>query len=491
MNSIIKISQPVIFFLLLTVVFALTGLATSASAHEGEAENKVIIHMDQDGFDPQKITIQPGTEVIFENVGDDGHWPATNDHPSHTLYDDTDIGEHCTDDASAVFDACKAIPAGESWSFVFEKEGSFGYHNHLWPHLVGEVTVQEVAAGETKKRGFFSFIMDSYRNFYYRIINIFSSPNEEVLLNTGSTDSNFYKDLKNRYEAIVMEQDPREAIQALREASAENERTSALCHDILHEVGHTAFDKYGSFDEAIAFQSDFCNSGYIHGLFESYFQTTAEPLSGLAAQCNRYAEVGGRPFDLWQCQHGAGHGFMYLTGGDLDESLKLCEEGFRPSGAGSCRNGVYMEVFNLEILAKEPDFVDKDDPFRTCSQRDTGKSDCYLYMPTYLSQTGGMELTDVFDACKEAELGYESTCIHGVGSEAIKRNMNNIDTVFSLCRQAGSFSNQERCVAGVAGMYMNQSGSFAAGKEICSQAPKRFREVCDRTVENRASFFGE
>jgi len=275
----------------------------------------------------------------------------------------------------------------------------------------------------------------------------------------------------------------------LQGESSRDSKVSGFCHDILHEIGHASYRKYGSFKDAAKFQSDFCNSGYIHGVFESYFETTSDPLSGLAEQCNEYASFGGRRFDLWQCHHGVGHGFMYLTGGDLDKSLALCEEGLGKDGASSCQNGVFMEVFNLEVLAKESNYIDPKNPFLTCSTRNTAKGDCYLYVPTYLSQTKGMDFSDIFDECGKAEFGYKSTCIHGVGSEAIKRNMDDSETVFALCKQAGSFINQETCVVGVAGMYMNQTGSYTSGKNLCEQAPSEYQGVCNEAVKNRESFF--
>jgi hypothetical protein len=275
----------------------------------------------------------------------------------------------------------------------------------------------------------------------------------------------------------------------LQTESLQNIKVSALCHDILHEIGHAGYIKYGSFKEAAKFQSDFCNSGYVHGVFESYFESTDDPLSGLAEQCNEYASFGGRQFDLWQCHHGVGHGFMYLTGGDLDESLALCESGLGKVAGASCQNGVFMEVFNHEVLAKENSYIDQNNPFLTCSIRKINKSDCYLYIPTYLSQTQGMDFSDIFEECDKAEFGYKSNCIQGVGSEAIKRNMNDPNSVLALCKLAGSFINQELCVVGVAGMYMNQKGSYSAGMELCKQVPQGFRNACDRAVDNRKLFF--
>lgn len=289
---------------------------------------------------------------------------------------------------------------------------------------------------------------------------------------------------------MVMESDPRKAINSLREESSQSKSVSALCHDVLHEIGRTAFQKYESFKTSAKFQSDFCNSGYIHGVFESYFKSTDTPLAEITDQCNKYASVGGRQFDLWQCQHGVGHGLMYLTGGDLDESLTLCEKGFKNKvSQNSCKNGVYMEIFNLEVLAKEQNFVDPEDPFHTCATRDTAKADCYLYIPTYLSQTKEMNFAAIFKECEKAEPGYKDSCIRGIGSEAMKRNVDDPKKIFSLCEKAGSLKNQWVCIAGAVGMYMNQTGSYEAGKSLCERAPLKYRSICNKFADNKKELF--
>ena len=460
----------------------------SASAHQDENSNEIIIHIDENGFEPNEIHIKPGTTVIFENVGKEEHWPASDNHPSHTLYANTSLEEHCKPDSVPTFDSCGAVAAGQSWSFVFDKVGTHGYHDHLWPHLNGEIVVEDMSNQTIGNNNIFPRFLDFLRKILYMTLSFFVNDEKNISLNSGNAETQFYEKLKDKYENIVIQSDPREAIDALRQDSLQDEKVSALCHDMLHGIGHAAFNKYGSFKKAVQYQSDFCNSGYIHGLFESYFKSVGNPLTDLSEQCSEYASDK-RPFDLWQCYHGIGHGFMYLTGGDLDESLELCQKALEKEAVASCQNGVFMEVFNLEPLAKEKDFIDSKNPFLTCSTRNIAKADCYAYIPTYLSQTEKKDFSDIFKECDKAEFGYKSSCIGGVGAEAIKRNMNNTGAVFTLCGQAGSFINQELCVEGVVSMYMNQEGSSTSGEKLCENAPSNYKDMCNRTVSIKKSFF--
>lgn len=424
MNFLLATRNIVTLLSILWVFFVYGSQSITVIAHESKNQNVVIIHVDENGFEPNVVIVKPHNEVVFENVGREGHWPASNNHPTHTLYGGTSLDEHCGNEPSATFDSYGPIPAGESWSFVFEKIGTFGYHDHLWPHFAGEIIVKEKDDNSVGRKNIFLRFLDFIYQIFVKISSHFSGHKENLTLNIGIIENSSYEDLMIFYEDIVLESDPKDAIRALREESLQDSKVSALCHDVLHRIGQTAYRKYGSFKEATKFQSDYCNSGYIHGVFESYFSSTDNPLAGLVGECDEYASFGGRLFDLWQCRHGVGHGLMYLTGGDLDKSLELCEEGLGNKGGPSCQNGVYMEVFNLEVLAKENRYVDRKNPFLTCSTRDVSKTDCYFYIPTYLSQTKRIEFSDIFEECDNAELGYKDSCIQGVGAEAMKRNMN-------------------------------------------------------------------
>jgi len=80
-------------------------------------------------FSPAVITVKKGTTVTWTNTGSAQVWIASNPHPTHTDYPG--------------FDSKAAIGTGESYSFTFNKVGSWGYHNHLNPTVMGTVIVTE------------------------------------------------------------------------------------------------------------------------------------------------------------------------------------------------------------------------------------------------------------------------------------------------------------------------------------------------------------
>lgn len=479
----------------LFLIVILLFLPTRIYAHESNTDNSVIIHMDETGFNPKDIKIKKNTEVIFENTSSQDRWPAGDDHPSHMLYDGTTLEEHCGEDDHHSFDSCKPILPGESWSFQFDKEGIHSFHDHLWPQYIGTITIEaeESELLPEQKDELPQNFITQFQNFFktlFEKMNIFQPRADSTLkLKNGELTNESYKTYKEKLSQLVINENPTVAIELLKSKSKKNEKVLAICHDLIHVIGRTAYNKYGSFQEAVAFQEDFCNSGYIHGIFEAYFQNTENPLNDLPAQCDQYA-MNKRPFDLWQCHHGIGHGYMYLTGGDIDKTLQLCSDSLPENISHTCQNGAYMELFNAEILANEKKSIDRNNPFNTCATRSTGKAHCYLYLPTYLSQTLNKSYEEIFKECeKYSEKNYISTCIAGTSSEAIKRNMETPESIFALCDKGRNRYYQDTCASALVSMYMNQTASYEEGKKVCQKAPGHYKKLCRNTVEGKKLFF--
>jgi len=87
-----------------------------------------VVKFTDNGFEPSTLTINSGDTVKFENESGDDFWPASNVHPTHLLYPG--------------FDAKKPVLPGDSYSFTFEKKGTWGYHNHLTPDVTGTIVVK-------------------------------------------------------------------------------------------------------------------------------------------------------------------------------------------------------------------------------------------------------------------------------------------------------------------------------------------------------------
>lgn len=466
---------------ILTTLLAVLCMPLVVLAHETDLKNAVIVHVTPGGFEPAEVTVPLGTTIYFENVGDSEHWPASDNHPSHTLFDGSDLQEHCQAGSPPTFDSCHGLTAGQSWGYTFTQEGTFTYHDHLWPHLTGTITVGEENVGWFRR--FTNFIIktnDRFMHTFFPLLIPATSP-EPAKASAPQVI------LQKTYADLVAETDPRLAIETLKQDAASSSEIMSLCHEILHEIGRTAFYQYGSFSAASVYQDSFCNSGYLHGLFEEYFATTENVDADMKRLCHDFGTI---PFDAWQCRHGVGHGFMYFTGGDLDASLKLCTDTFTEAEeVKHCQNGAYMEVFNTEVLAEESTFIDPDDIFATCTKRSQGQNDCYHYIPTYLSNAKGIDYLDMFAVCDTAPAGHVDDCKLGIGAEAMKRSMGDTDTVFLMCSELAQLRNQTICVTGAISMYVNQIGSHEEAESLCPTVPEAYRVTCQEIMKLRAPEF--
>ncbi|GEM_PF-4082325 len=116
-------------------------VASQPQPQPSAASTATIVYADS-GFSPARLTVKAGTTVTFKNKSSSPSWPASNIHPTHELYDGTSLVEHCRNGTSNTFDACREIAPGSSWSFKFDKVGSWKYHDHLNPGQKGAVVVQ-------------------------------------------------------------------------------------------------------------------------------------------------------------------------------------------------------------------------------------------------------------------------------------------------------------------------------------------------------------
>ncbi len=103
------------------------------------------IEVTKDGFKPSTLTIDMGDTVKFINTDTIPHWPASANHPTHTVYPGSDIKKCGTDEQGLIFDACKGLSQNETFSFTFNNAGTWGYHDHLNAKLFGKIIVNAAA----------------------------------------------------------------------------------------------------------------------------------------------------------------------------------------------------------------------------------------------------------------------------------------------------------------------------------------------------------
>ncbi len=90
-------------------------------------ETIVNINLTSSGFDPKTVTVKTGTRVIWLNKSAVAATVNSAVHPTHQVYPPLNLGE---------------FPDGSSVQLVFDKAGTYKYHNHLNPAQTGTVVVE-------------------------------------------------------------------------------------------------------------------------------------------------------------------------------------------------------------------------------------------------------------------------------------------------------------------------------------------------------------
>jgi plastocyanin len=449
-----------------------------AFAHEGEED---IVHVTDEGFEPRSIEVEASSTVVFENVGGEAHWPASDDHPTHEAY--------------SGFDPKEPVEPGAEWSFTFDRPGKWEYHDHMNPYLMGEVVVRPDGP---EGGGLLASIEAFLANAYEATLSAFAGEKEKSAQagedqlqeasgqSSGELSEERYGEIEKELAALVREENPRSALEKLRAEIRIDDALARSCHPLVHDVGHAAYEKYGDFGEAMKYQDEVCNSGYLHGIIESRFEESNDVFADMKKMCDPYPQGS---YMSWQCYHGLGHGAMFYTANDLPRSLEMCD-GFEDAfGRSNCANGVFMENFNADQKLHLSDYLKESDPFYPCAeQAQRHKVVCYLYAPTYFLGLEGNDYDDALRWCKDAEAGFEASCAYGVGSQAMKENLNDPGLVESVC-VGGEPEQTAPCIVGMAGLYINHHGSLEPARDLCARLEESNRPACYTAVKAHASLF--
>lgn len=249
------------------------------------------------------------------------------------------------------------------------------------------------------------------------------------------------------------------------------------CHPLLHELGHAAYTYYGGYAKAIVYQNALCDSGYTHGVLESYLSSGPDITEALQNACTNESTT----FDQWQCYHGLGHGVMLVSMENIDRSTTLCNTLPTVFGRTACINGIFMQHF---VVTDHDGTVPKTNPtsLHDCAVQPVNyKSACYNYAPSaYLTVYNG-QYQGAIKWCHTAEKSYVPDCIGGVGSQAMKENITNPNKVMDVCSEAGK-AYTDVCTNGAVGMDVYFLGSSKQATKLCQNQFKAYQSVCEGTI---------
>ncbi len=120
----------------MTARYVKTGKPLPTSITEGEStamnmqgmKSMATVRYTGRGFVPDKIEVEAGSMVSFINESSTVMWVASTPHPQHT-----DL---------PTFDQFRPYKPGSTYRYIFDKKGTWGFHDHINPSRGGMVVVK-------------------------------------------------------------------------------------------------------------------------------------------------------------------------------------------------------------------------------------------------------------------------------------------------------------------------------------------------------------
>ncbi len=442
---------------------------------------RTIIERD-DGFHPRVLTVSAGETITFKNARTKFFWPASDFHPTHTLYPS--------------FDAKEPLKSGATYSFTFTEPGVYPFHDHLAAYMFGVIRV--------------------------------ANENGEVP-DTCAQDGSFNCWMKRIY-LILAERGVDAAYDEVAKLYNAEPDFPATCHYIAHNIGLASFQLYrNDMKRLLSPQATVCAAGFYHGFMEGYLGGSGSPQEA-GKMCDAIGKKLGKvsPEARLQCFHGIGHGAIEtsiatLGTADIHEMLANAVHMCEAASAGEqeryrCVSGAYNGIDNFFIGEQYGLSLAKSDVRELCRvQPDVYKEACYgelnaiardiakedmpkairyileikdtAYIAKSVEYVAGIygiqyattkSLYEFAQACEAAGPDYLVSCHRGAIRGLYEHGVPNkeYERVYAYC-DSGYFGSVDRtkCYQEALGQLTSQYGTrlFA---QACEAAPADMRQYC-------------
>jgi hypothetical protein len=315
----------------------------------GRTDARVIV-LKNDGFHPSNLTINKNETVFFKTERNRPFWPASDEHPTHSIYPE--------------FDAKAPVDANNTWSFTFTRAGEFRFHDHLSPSFLGTIKVT----------------------------------GDEAVTAACDKQKNTYSCWKEDLLSILDDKGLSAAFDRIEELYNSDQQFAAQCHSLAHDLGHGAYKYYlKEKDAVISPRAAYCANGYYHGFMESLLNATGDLVEAHDFCLFIEDQMRGKAPDAGlQCFHGIGHGAIAMTvkagNAKVDEeslikpALELCERASdKDEQLYRCASGAFNSIANAYITGEYNLTIDKQNPMWLCQQQPVKyKESCYGNMNSFI-----------------------------------------------------------------------------------------------------------
>jgi len=454
-----------LLFLILVTFFA----PKNVFAHSEVA----VVEMTPDGFNPNQITIDLNSSVIFVNKDKESRWPASNTHPTHQLYPE--------------FDPRRPIKPGESWGFKPKRVGEWKFHDHIFPHMRGVIAVTEEDSSATKDsqkeakpapNAFIVKLKDVVNSLFNQIKKLFNSKrilSQQKQLPNKEDFKKLSYDIQAKELKRIAQSSASDSWQFIKDVFKGEGGSSGNIHDLAHLSGILLYEEKG-FDGIKDCSAQFAFGCY-HGFLDKAFAKNLDYLLDAKDACLKLSSQAGGGIEgpVASCIHGIGHGVAsYYSTSDLKKALSSCRK--LTTGNEYCFDGVFMEFVRSAPLT----FFKKEDPLYPCNQMEKEFGYAYSFscgrnQPSLLMSRFNMGFNEVIGICLSSQSKpFKEACFDALG--------------FSLA----SSGDVSQIIAGCQKMevqeYINKCAKSAAGELVFQEIPgwsEKSKEICNAFEGNK------
>lgn len=365
-----------------------------------------------DGWQPKEISIHQGDTVKFTSTRGQPFWPASDLHPTHTIYPQ--------------FDPKQPIGPNDSWTFSFDRVGDWRFHDHLAP-------------------------------FYTGVIHVQSGTSSVALPNCSGTIAK-EECWSKAVDQTVKDRGVDAGLDLVDQIYRTDPMGPASCHNLTHLVGQAAFDLFAKKKEfKVTEKAAYCNYGFYHGFMErlissGYDLTKAGDFCDYIDQQLKTTA----PSSGLQCYHGIGHGTvsthdLSLWGKEqamIAPALDLCHKVTKnEENYFRCASGVFNGIGNFYVTGEYKLVVRKDDPYWICKlQMETDKAACYGNLHPTITWLAGQDFSKAVALVeRDAEPNYLATALRYVTGDFARLSIEKADFTSNIqaCHNlSGSLPNQ-------------------------------------------------
>jgi len=255
------------------------------------------------------------------------------------------------------------------------------------------------------------------------------------------------------------------------------EETYPTCHGQAHDLGKVLFVTSQDLGATLRVCGTRCTSGCMHGAMGAAFGNST--LAAITAQMNTFCEHGeiARLHKPGNCAYAFGHAFMFVTSGDVRQSVGACL-GFANEGMQYyCATGVFME----KIITGPPPATPPPSLHYPCDEEMLFPTACYRYKAVQLLDRLGNSAR-LTRECLQLKAPQRRGCFHGLGHAMTEEVFIDPARLAPLCRH-GILTDRIVCIEGA----IEKLAEYDEGRArtACASLGDDLRPVCEQAVVDK------